>query len=161
MLLTAGRDGTARVWDWRAGKLLGPPLPHHGELQDVSFLNKDRWVLTKSSDDSVQIWEWRTGRPIAPARRVAGAAGGQVRVTPDGRRAVVASSAYQVIHVLDLASWIDVDDPRFPPEQLQTIAELISGQRVEHGSSVVGLTTPEWLERWRSYRGLARGDLQR
>ena len=58
----------------------------------------------------------------------------------------------RAIHVLDLASWIDGDDPRFPPEQIQTIAELISGQKVEQGSSVVGLTTAEWIERWRKYR---------
>ena len=164
MLLTGGRDGTARVWNWRTQRLLGQTLTQKGEVQDVGFLNHDRWVVTKSShdemtkstDNAVQIWDWRSGKPLTPPRLVPGPWGSQFRLAPDGARAAMGGISNRTMQVLELARWTDADDPRFPAEQLQEIAELSSGLRIVGGSSVVALTTAEWIERWRKYRAATR-----
>ena len=160
MLLTGCRDGKARVWNWRTGELFGLPLAHQGEVQDVHFLNDDRWVLTKCSvadmkdsmENALQIWDWRTGKPLTPPRLLASAWGSQLCLTADKRHAVLGGAVDQSIHSLDLASWADGDDPRFPAERLREIVEIFSGQKIVGGSSVVSLTSAEWINRWRSYR---------
>ncbi len=164
LLLTGSRDGNARVWDWRARRLAGPPMKHQGEVQDVAFLNDDRWVLTKRSNDelvksyenAVQIWDWRSGKPLTPSRRMTSSWGTSLCVGPKGRFAALGGNAPGELHFLDLASWVRTDDPRFPADRLREITELASGEKIEGGSTVVNLTNAEWMERWRSYRAFLR-----
>ncbi len=160
MLLTGSRDRSARVWDWRSGRLLGPALTHQGEVQDVYFLNDDRWVLTKSSDQSmavsidnaVQLWEWKTGKPLTPRKLIRSAWGSQLRMTPDGRRAVLGRLPDNRLNVLDIQALVSESATDDPPDRLRSITELISGKKIVGGSSVVILTTDEWVERWRLNR---------
>ena len=152
MLLTACRDGNARVWDWRSGTLQGPPMPHQGEVQDIGFLNEDLWVITKSGDNLIRVWDWRTGKTLVPPRFVQSAAGSQLCLSSDGKRAAIGSTSEEGIHVLDLSLWVESHDERFSRNQLRVTAEVLSGQRIERGSSIVSLTTAEWIARWRSYR---------
>src|SRR5689334_7965441 len=98
---------TARVWDWRTGKLAGPPMTHAGEVQDVRFLNADRWALTKTSvghmvtsrENAVQVWDWREGKALTPSRRLISAWGSQLGVSNDGRRIVLGDTASARLHV--------------------------------------------------------------
>ncbi len=164
LLLTGCRDGSARVWDWRAQKQVGLPLAHEGEVQDVRFQNGDRWVVTKSSHDdmtksyqnAVQIWDWRSGQPLSPAVLVSSGWGSQLVVAPDESFAVLGSLTEGKLMTLDLANWVRGDDPAFPADRLREIAELASGQRIVDGSTIVSLTTAEWIERWRSFRAYPR-----
>jgi WD40 repeat protein len=163
-LLTGCRDKSARVCLWRTGRLAGPPMSHQGEVQDVHFLNGDRWVLTKcsvrdmtnSGENAVQIWDWREGKPLTPPRLFSSSWGSQLCVAADGRSAALGKSGVDQIHVLELSRWLDPDDPRFPPARLRQIAELASGQKIVDGSSVVRLTTTEWVERWRANQDVFR-----
>jgi WD40 repeat protein len=158
-LLTACRDGNARVWDWKNGRLDGPILSHPGEVQDVRFLNADRWVLTKSSDkpwahstdNAVQIWDRRLGQPLTARHLVASGWQTQLCLMPDERHAAIGSYTDK-INILNFDEWLDGNDPRFAPEHLREITELFSGQRIVGGGGAVNLTTEEWAERWQSYR---------
>jgi WD40 repeat protein len=160
LLLTGCRDHAARVWDWRTGTLAGPPMMHQGEVQDIAFLDHDRWALTKASDkhltttggNSVQLWNWRTGRPLTPPRLVPSVWGAQLRVSADGRRAVVGGTSGSALHVLDLAKWLDPGDPSVALGRLRLTAELWSGQKIVGASTAVSLTTAESAERWGAYR---------
>jgi WD40 repeat protein len=158
-LVTGCRDGTARVWDWRRGRPEGFPLMHQGEVQNAYFWKGDRWLLTKCSgkamnssvDNGVQIWDWRAGKPLTPCRRIPSGWGASLLPMPDQSHAVLGRYP-NAIQFLSLDEWVDGSDPRFPPDHLREIVELISGQRIVGGSTVISLTTAEWAERWRTYR---------
>src|SRR5262249_57887282 len=49
-ILTGGVDKTARLWDGRTGRPLGPPLEHTGWVVSVKFSPDGQMILTGSSD---------------------------------------------------------------------------------------------------------------
>jgi hypothetical protein len=70
-------------------------------------------------------------------------------VSPDGARALASTHNKTFLQWLDLANLsasdeMDVDD-------LCTFADLTAGQRVYEGG-FAGLTSDEWLSRWRAFR---------
>ena len=76
-------------------------------------------------------------------------------VSPDGARGVASTDNKTFLQWLDLADLsapdeMDVDD-------LCTFAELTAGQRVYEGE-LAGLTSDEWLSRWRTFRKRHPGD---
>jgi WD40 repeat protein/serine/threonine protein kinase len=87
-VVTAGRDGTARIWPLDGGAPL--VLPHGEPLADAVFSSTGTHVLTRSEDGLV-AWLWdRAGRQVAELRghegrlRVA-------RFAPTGERILTAS----------------------------------------------------------------------
>jgi WD40 repeat protein len=54
-LLTASRDGVARLWDWRAGKLL-VACRHADEIPLAEFLPDERFLVTVSYDGTLRVW---------------------------------------------------------------------------------------------------------
>jgi WD40 repeat protein len=68
-LLTGGRDGTARVWDLRTGKLRLPPLPqrYHAAVGAVAF-SPDSKIMAAASDSEVRLWKTDTGDPVGKPR---------------------------------------------------------------------------------------------
>ena len=60
---TAGKDGTARVWDVRTGEEISR-MVHNGEVLDVEFSPDGRLVASASIDGNTRIWEAETGEII-------------------------------------------------------------------------------------------------
>jgi len=76
-------------------------------------------------------------------------------VSPDGARALASTDNKTFLQWLDLADLsapdeMDVDD-------LCTFADLTAGQRV-YEAGLAGLTSDEWLSRWRAFRKRHPGD---
>jgi WD40 repeat protein len=143
-LLTASRDGVARVWDWRAGKLL-VAYRHSDEVPLAEFLPDERFVASVSCDGTLCVWRTATGEPIASPVALGGK-GLTLDVTPDGRF-VVASGFSKQVTVADLA---DLTMPaRGDADELELRAELASNQRISPSGGVDYLTAEEWLQRWR------------
>jgi WD40 repeat protein/serine/threonine protein kinase len=148
-ILTACCDGQARLWDWATGVLACPPLKHDDEVRSVAFSPDGRWGLTACRDDSVGVWELATGKPLLPRLDLKVWDGGKsVDVAAGGKRAV-ASVGWDGLLSIDLGDLsapedLDLDD-------LCTLAELASGQRIHEGD-LAGLTAEEWLARWRTFR---------
>jgi WD40 repeat protein/tRNA A-37 threonylcarbamoyl transferase component Bud32 len=63
MGVTAGRDGTARLWEVATGKPVGSPLRHQDLVVAVAFSPDGRLVLTASDDQTAQLWVAATGQP--------------------------------------------------------------------------------------------------
>jgi WD40 repeat protein len=61
-VVTASRDGTARVWDAATGAPLTPPLRHPGPVIDARIRGDGARVLTVSGD-VVRIWEVTASPP--------------------------------------------------------------------------------------------------
>src|SRR5262249_30556398 len=72
-VLTASRDGTARVWETGKGDPVSPWLRHGSPLTSAAFAPDGRRVLTASQDGSVRLWDLATrahGRPCLDHKAV-------------------------------------------------------------------------------------------
>jgi WD40 repeat protein/Tfp pilus assembly protein PilF/tRNA A-37 threonylcarbamoyl transferase component Bud32 len=154
-VLTACRDGKARLWDRKSGKLVCPPFKHHDAVFAAAFAPDERWVVTASRDGTVRVWERHTAKPITPPAPVGGIVWNAL-VTPDGSH-VAAGGEFRALVLMPLDD-LHRDDG-LPPEDLCLWGELLSGHRLQ-GGDVEGLTTQEWLNRWRQFcRRHPRGEL--
>jgi WD40 repeat protein len=144
-LLTSCRDGMARLWDWRAGRLACPAMEHEHEVHDAAFSPDGRFVFTVGDDWVFRTWDRRTGQPACAALSLAGP-GLCLRVSPDGRRAVVGGPA-DGIPIFRIDEWVRPSP--LEGDELCAWAEVVSGQRIAEGN-VTNLTADEWFERWRA-----------
>jgi WD40 repeat protein len=106
VLVTAGDDGTARVWDSASGRQLGAPI-QVGMAWAIALDQNGR--MATLSQDSLQLWDIRTRQPLA-SQRVATAhptAGDQyLAFSPSGRTLAVVDLATQpLIFNTDERSW--------------------------------------------------------
>jgi hypothetical protein len=89
-VVTAGTDGTARLWDAATGNPLGLPLKHDNIVYSAAFSPDGARVVTASWDGTVRLWDAATGNPLALPlkhdKEVNSAA-----FSPDGTRVVTAS----------------------------------------------------------------------
>ena len=88
-LISAGEDGTARVWQIPEGRVVAV-LRHKAGLLDACFSPDGRWVATASSDGTARVWDSETGQPITPPL-VHAAAVRTVEFSPDSRHLLTAS----------------------------------------------------------------------
>jgi WD40 repeat protein/predicted Ser/Thr protein kinase len=148
-VLTACRDGMARLWSWRSGQLACPPFRHKDAVFMAAFTPDERWVVTASRDGTARAWSRHTGKPVTPPWSL-GNGGGvwNALITPDGHYAVLAGSAAALtaVDLSDLRAGEDLD-----LNDLCVLGEILSGQRLQEGD-VEGLTTQDWLGRWRDFR---------
>src|SRR5205823_1586533 len=63
-VLTAGEDGTARLWSVDTGEPVAS-LAHAGAVSHAAFSPDGRAVLTASKDGAAKLWDATTGKPIA------------------------------------------------------------------------------------------------
>jgi WD40 repeat protein/tRNA A-37 threonylcarbamoyl transferase component Bud32 len=146
-LLSGCRDHMARLWDWRTGRQVRPPFRHDDVVFSAAFTPDGRWAVTASRDDTARVWDCATGKPVSPPFELGGW-GWSALVTSDGRHAVVPGWR-RVLHVFDLADLARPAD--LSVDDLCVLGEILSGVRINEGD-VTGLTTQEWLERWRGFR---------
>lgn len=100
-IVTAGSDGTARLWDAATSQPLGAPMKHAGPVRWVEFSPDSRRVATASDDGTARLWDAQTGAPLSEPLRHDGpvamakfgsptllatiSADGTAKVWPDGR----------------------------------------------------------------------------
>ncbi|MEX0716716.1 MAG: protein kinase [Planctomycetaceae bacterium] len=92
-LLTAGADGTARLWDWdpeaREISLAAEFRGHEKPLVDAVFSPDGRRILTASEDGTAKLWDL-SGRELAVLKKH-DLALTAVAFSPDGKRALTGS----------------------------------------------------------------------
>ena len=68
-VITASFDGSARVWDWRLGKMIVEPLLHPGPVLFARPVLDGAYVLSLSDDRKLRLWH-----VDAPARTISASA---------------------------------------------------------------------------------------
>jgi WD40 repeat protein len=81
-LASAGRDGTARVWDLGNGQE-ATRLPHQAPVQALAFSTDGTQLLTGSSDGTARLWDLPSGRERLRAVHTGGSE--SVAFAPQGR----------------------------------------------------------------------------
>jgi WD40 repeat protein len=88
VVVTAGIDGTARIWPYPRGAatiLRG----HKGAVQDVAFSADGRFVATASADRTAGLWSVASGERVATFDHDGPVA--NVEISPDGRAVLTVS----------------------------------------------------------------------
>jgi len=108
-IITACRDGAARVWDATSGALLLQLKGHTDEADYAAFSPDDRLIATAGRDSSVLIWNGADGRFLS--RRLTHKDWVYyVSFSPDGARLVTAC-ADRAAHVWDLTTDTEMFQP--------------------------------------------------
>ncbi len=64
LILTAGDDKTARLWDAVTGRPLGQAMEHQDAVVSLAFSPDGKTILTGSDDKKIRLWELEIGQPI-------------------------------------------------------------------------------------------------
>jgi eukaryotic-like serine/threonine-protein kinase len=88
-LATAGRDGTAKLWDVRSGEDVRTFKGHTKGLNDLAFDPAGRRLATASDDQTVRVWDVESGAPLLTIADLTERVGG-VAFSPDGTRLAAA-----------------------------------------------------------------------
>ncbi len=94
-IVTASRDGTARIWDVRSGLSVSEPLRHTGAVMWAQFSFDGQHVVTASTDGTARVWEAHSGKPAAPPLRHDGPVL-FAEFSPDASTVVTASKDHSV-----------------------------------------------------------------
>jgi WD40 repeat protein len=144
ILGTGLAHGTAWVRDARTGRPVIPPLRHDHWVVSAIFSPDGRRVATTSHDYTARIWDAETGEPVTPPLRQ------DFRVeyavfTPDGKRLITASGQDRVY------TW-DLPREARPVADLQMLAQLLTGRRVDAAGGAAPLRSGELREAWERLR---------
>src|SRR5213078_1977635 len=63
LVLTAGADGNARLWDWQTGRETIPALKHGKKLTWAELDRSGSRIATASSDGTARVWNVSDGLP--------------------------------------------------------------------------------------------------
>ncbi len=135
-VVTASFDGTARVWFAATGEPATPFLLHKDAVRSAAFSADGARVVTASDDNSARVWDAASGLALTPPLRHDGAAW-CAAFSPDGLR-VVSGGKDNVARL-----WSIEPDTR-PAAELQSLAELLTSERLDSADGLEYLTKEQW-----------------
>jgi len=133
LLLTASEDKVARVWDWRVGRLAGPPVSHSTFLKHVAFDPGGTRFVTIDELLNARVWDLASGQLI----------------NLPGRHPETLSTA--LFPAPGIWAWEPRMDPR-PAGDLVAITQLLSGRRMAGASGLVPLDREQLHNLWQAWR---------
>ena len=150
-IVTASRDGSARVWDAQSGQPLTEPMKHGSQVNSAEFSPDGTRVVTASNDGTARVWGAHGGQPLTGPVRHAGAVN-FAQFSPDGNRIVTASDD-KTTRVWDARSGLplskpmehswDVNSAKFSPDGIRIVtASRDRTARVWDAQSGEPLTEP-------------------
>jgi WD40 repeat protein len=128
MVITRGRDKTARLWS-TPNHYVGRRLDHRGVCLTVAFSPDGKTLLTGHEDNVARLWDVATGRPIGKPLEHHGAVRA-VAFHPDGKT-VVTGSADGMARLWDAANGSVIAPPIRHRDQGRTSGEGPSFQAIQ------------------------------
>jgi WD40 repeat protein len=138
LVVTAGDDGKARIWDARTGDLVRELVGHSGGVRSAAFGLEGRRVITASEalmDKSVRIWDAETCAQLAILRTEEDRPT-HACLSPDGRQALV-GCWYGTVMLWDISSG-KVRRWQAHPSHLSSVAFSPDGMRILTASANPG-----------------------
>lgn len=141
-LATSHKDGRVRIFDWQSGEVIGSPLQHSDEVNDIAYTPDGRHLLASVRNGRLHVWDVATGKLAVPL---------SVNHRPDGGGAVCLAGSHAIVldsighSVLDLPTLIPPVEADVSSQLLR--AELASNQKLQVGE-LVPLESHEWSTRW-------------
>ncbi len=108
VLVTAGKDGIARIWNVADGSLKHELKGHNGQVNCATFDQTGERLVTASMDATAIIWDWRTGKKLLSLKGHAVTLTSAV-FSPDGRF-VYTSSADSEARVWEVRENLQQED---------------------------------------------------
>jgi WD40 repeat protein/predicted Ser/Thr protein kinase len=129
--LSAGEDGTVRLWDIETRQELRRLEGHAGAVNAVAFSPDGRRALSGGDDKSIRLWDLETGKQV---KRLGGHTGvvTSVAFAPDGRRAL-SGGGDQSVRLWDLAAGEVVQRYRGHTVLVWSVAISSDGRRALSG----------------------------
>jgi len=129
ILLTAGTDRTARLWDARTGEPLCEPLLHDSSVWQAQFSRDGRRILTQTKDDVARVWDVASGLPLTEplpghpvGLNIIMSPSTPARFSADNRRVVLPAGD-------NTAGWLELPPDEPAPAWLPDLVEAIAGRR--------------------------------
>ncbi len=146
-LLTASRDGVARLWDIASGEVITAFRGHLGQVTSAAFSPTGGQIATASTDRTARIWNLDTGRTITVLVGHTGVVN-DAAFSPDGEL-LVTGGADRTVRVWNLASGALLTNP------IQLSAVVSQVVFLENGE--IGVLTADGAERFDMRTGLSVG----
>jgi serine/threonine protein kinase/WD40 repeat protein len=144
MVCTISKE--ACVWNLQDGTLVNALVPD-SSFSYASFTPDGRWLVTAGG---LYLWDWQSGFPITrdltPGASIVGI-NATLDISADGQRFAACGSEGKFV-IADLTQF--TTPCALSPDDALTWCELLSMMRVS-GAATVGLTSDEWLQRWRQF----------
>ncbi|MBL8817451.1 MAG: protein kinase [Planctomyces sp.] len=143
-LVTGHKDGRIRTFDWRTGEMVGTPLQHPDEVNDIVFTPDGRHLLACVQMATLHVWDVATSKlavPLLPELRQDGASTETVGLAQN-RVVVNSNTRYSVLDLSTLLPPIEED-----LSSLLRRAELATNHKLQNGE-LVPLESHEWSTRW-------------
>ena len=90
LIVTAGHDRIARIWNAVDGSMLGMLEGHTGSIGSAAFSPDGKRIVTGSADGTARVWDTAGRRVVATLSALKGNVSG-VQFSPDGERIATAN----------------------------------------------------------------------
>lgn len=147
-ILTACNDGRARIISVSTDDSKTIDLVHNKKVLDACYSPDGASVATLTSEMRVYLWRVRdrqwSMKPMPVPK------GTQELLFSPNSQYLITMGFGNELRVLDLGSFDGTGDVDL--QKVSMLGELLSAKSIGD-SGIISLTSEEWLERWRAYRG--------
>ncbi len=140
VVLVAGDDGTACLWDAQARVRRGVTLSHAQPVSVAVFSPDGQLVLTGSADGSARLWDAATGRSVGPALLHRGRVSAAV-FSRDGGRFAIGSSGRMCVLRKTPVPWTG------EPAAISMRTEVLTGMELDDSEGLRVLDAAAWNDR--------------
>lgn len=144
-LVTACRDGQARVWEWRTGETLIRQLTHDADVVTATFSHDARFVLTLGLDRQLRVWRTSDGKLALRPIPTPGDSS-QLLLSDDSRFVAIAGGQ---IRIVDLG--LLYQPPALTLDRALKLGEVLATRVINDGEPA-SLSSEQWLTRWRQIK---------